>query len=200
MSICFFSFDGVHLVGHSAAHPIEPLATRQGALLLLAPQCLSVVVGPRSLLRHAGRSHATRLTCFKPSKRVQARLERAFRPTQSRLERPTRERPTEASRFKVPIAADDPRCNTILLCQSHTLALEHACRNVCIAPSQAASAALVPLVGGDLSCYPVGYATARSPQSAPAAAAGASQISLQHDFHHEARTHIRQQQQTGASI
>ena len=36
MSIYFFSFDVAHPLGDSATHPIEPLATRLGALLLLA--------------------------------------------------------------------------------------------------------------------------------------------------------------------
>ena len=36
MNIDFFSFDGVHPLGYSATHPIEPLATRLGALLRLA--------------------------------------------------------------------------------------------------------------------------------------------------------------------
>ena len=36
MSIYFFSFGEVHPLGDSATHPIEPLATRLGALLLLA--------------------------------------------------------------------------------------------------------------------------------------------------------------------
>jgi len=36
MSIYFFSFDGVRPLGDSATHPIEPPATRLGALLLLA--------------------------------------------------------------------------------------------------------------------------------------------------------------------
>ena len=36
MNIDYFRFDGIHLLGDSATHPIEPLATRLGALLLLA--------------------------------------------------------------------------------------------------------------------------------------------------------------------
>ena len=36
MKICFFSFDGVHPLSDGATRPIEPLATRLGALLLLA--------------------------------------------------------------------------------------------------------------------------------------------------------------------
>ncbi|MBK9440638.1 MAG: hypothetical protein IPN53_04675 [Comamonadaceae bacterium] len=36
MNIDFFSFDVVHPLGDSATHPIEPLATRLGSLLLLA--------------------------------------------------------------------------------------------------------------------------------------------------------------------
>gem|GEM_PF-695676 len=36
MSIYFFSFDGVHPLSDGATRPIEPLATRLGALLLLA--------------------------------------------------------------------------------------------------------------------------------------------------------------------
>ena len=38
MSSYSFSFGGVHLVGGSARHPIEPLATRLGALRLPRPQ------------------------------------------------------------------------------------------------------------------------------------------------------------------
>ena len=33
IDICYF--DGVHLLGEGATHPIEPLATRLGVLLLL---------------------------------------------------------------------------------------------------------------------------------------------------------------------
>ncbi len=36
MNFDFFSFDGIHLLGDSATHPIEPLATRLGRKLLLA--------------------------------------------------------------------------------------------------------------------------------------------------------------------
>ena len=38
IDICYF--DGVHLLGESATHPIELLATRLGVLLLLAGSSL----------------------------------------------------------------------------------------------------------------------------------------------------------------
>ena len=41
MNIDFFGFDGVHLLGDSATHPMEPLATRLGSLLLLAGRSCS---------------------------------------------------------------------------------------------------------------------------------------------------------------
>jgi len=40
MNIDYFSFDTVHLLGDSATHPIEPLATRPGSLLRLAGMSL----------------------------------------------------------------------------------------------------------------------------------------------------------------
>ncbi|MBA3057718.1 MAG: hypothetical protein KJ614_17305 [Gammaproteobacteria bacterium] len=40
MNIDFSSFDAVHLLGESATHPIELLATRPGVLLRLAGMSL----------------------------------------------------------------------------------------------------------------------------------------------------------------
>ena len=47
-SVYFFCFDEVDPLGHTATHPIEPLATRLGALLLLAgSSCASSLRLPR---------------------------------------------------------------------------------------------------------------------------------------------------------
>ena len=37
MNICFFSFGGVHPLGHRATHPVEPPAARLAVLLLPGP-------------------------------------------------------------------------------------------------------------------------------------------------------------------
>ena len=48
MSVYFFCFDEVDPLGHTATHPSEPLATRLGALLLLAgSSCASSLRLPR---------------------------------------------------------------------------------------------------------------------------------------------------------
>jgi hypothetical protein len=41
MNVDIFYFDGFHLLGESATHPIELLATRLGVLLLLAGSSLA---------------------------------------------------------------------------------------------------------------------------------------------------------------
>jgi len=70
MDIDYFSLSQVHLLGESATHPIEPLATRLGSLLLLAGKWLA----KSSPLQGAARPEAWPLrAASSPLGRVQLR-------------------------------------------------------------------------------------------------------------------------------
>jgi len=86
-----FSLSQVHLLGGSVTHPIEPLATRLGSLLLLAGS------SPRCVVTLAGRNQPRGLASSCRSIVRRHNWSCGTQPTQPRRQQPTRARPTEES-------------------------------------------------------------------------------------------------------